>query len=427
MMRTLPIARRAAAALAAAVAFAACSKDAELKLTTPPPAATFMQRYVAIGNSITAGYQSGGINDSTQSFAYPVLLAKAAGVPFNVPSLNKPGCTAPVVNFVTQARVGGAAASACYGRVASSITAQLNNVAVPGANSFDPTGQIGGGSSPLTTLILGGRTQVERALDLDPTFASVWIGNNDVLGPATQGTTTGVTDSVAFITNYNSMLTNLRSRNAALKGVLIGVVDVTNTPILVPLALFVPGSAIYQPSLVQALQAQFTGGKPIVPAPNCTANTTARKVFPALQAELTSLAAIPSLPAVPLACAPLTLPGTTTTIGAAGTLDPTEVAFFQARVAGWNAYIAAKADSIGFAYYNPNTLLGRATATGQVPLFPNLTPAGATRPFGPLVSNDGVHPGSAAHALIARDLIGVINTKYQATLDSSAVAVPTTP
>ena len=45
--------------------------------TTPPAGAPFMARYVAIGNSITAGFQSNGINDSTQRRAYPHLLAIA--------------------------------------------------------------------------------------------------------------------------------------------------------------------------------------------------------------------------------------------------------------------------------------------------------------------------------------------------------------
>ncbi len=60
---------------------------------------------------------------------------------------------------------------------------------MPGANSFDPTGLAGGGYSPLTTFILGGRTQVQKAVEVDPTFATVWIGNNDVLGFALAGTT----------------------------------------------------------------------------------------------------------------------------------------------------------------------------------------------------------------------------------------------
>jgi lysophospholipase L1-like esterase len=417
-------ANAAAATLPAIVAsgvLGACAKDAELRLTTPTAAAPFMARYVALGNSITAGYQSGGINDSTQAASYAVLLAKAAGVPFRVPALRKPGCAPPVVDFVTQVRTSGDTVSArCFGRADTSYTNQLNNVAVPNAYSFDPIGQPGGGPNVLTTLILGGRTQVERALDVDPTFATVWIGNNDVLIAALNGTTTGATDSLTFINNYNSTITQLRSRNSELRGVLIGVVDVTNTPLLVPMALLVPGSALYQPQLVGLLQQQFTGGKPIVPV-NCEANTTARKVFPALRTELTNLARNPAITAVPLACAPFTLPGTTTTIGAAGTLDPAEVALFQGRVAGWNRYIAAKADSVNFAYYDPNTLLDQERATGQIPLFPNL--ANPRRPFGPLISNDGVHPGSPAHALLARELIGVINAKYpDAGLDAGRVS-----
>jgi len=42
----------------------------------PPYAGGAMfQRYVAMGNSITAGFQSGGINDSTQRRSYAVLVA----------------------------------------------------------------------------------------------------------------------------------------------------------------------------------------------------------------------------------------------------------------------------------------------------------------------------------------------------------------
>ena len=51
--------------------------------------------YVALGNSITAGYQSGGINDSTQRLSYAVLLAKQMGTRFAYPSLVMPGCPPP--------------------------------------------------------------------------------------------------------------------------------------------------------------------------------------------------------------------------------------------------------------------------------------------------------------------------------------------
>src|SRR5258705_11475652 len=63
--------------------------------------------YVAIGNSITAGWQSGGINDSTQQQAYPRLLAVQMGTPYKYASLVTPGCPPPVANFPTQTKVGG--------------------------------------------------------------------------------------------------------------------------------------------------------------------------------------------------------------------------------------------------------------------------------------------------------------------------------
>ena len=41
-----------------------------------------------------------------------------------------------------------------------------------------------GGTNQLTQFI-GGRTQVKAMLDAQPTFVSVWIGNNDVIGSLT--------------------------------------------------------------------------------------------------------------------------------------------------------------------------------------------------------------------------------------------------
>ena len=56
---------RGALFLAAAGAVMSCSSNDAVVLNAPVVNSMF-QSYVAIGNSITAGYQSGGINDSTQ-------------------------------------------------------------------------------------------------------------------------------------------------------------------------------------------------------------------------------------------------------------------------------------------------------------------------------------------------------------------------
>src|SRR5262245_49300926 len=61
--------------------------------------------YVAIGNSITAGYQSSGITDSTQRRSYAFLIAQVMGTRYTYPSMTNPGCPSLVANFQTQARV----------------------------------------------------------------------------------------------------------------------------------------------------------------------------------------------------------------------------------------------------------------------------------------------------------------------------------
>ena len=76
-------------------------------------------------------------------------------------------------------------------------------------------------------------------------------------------------------------------------------------------------------------------------------------------------------------------------------------------------YIKAKADSIGFAYYDPNTTLARLATHGSDPRErTSRTSRAPTAPFGQFVTLDGVHPSGAAHIQIANDLIAVINAKY---------------
>jgi lysophospholipase L1-like esterase len=423
MPNNAPTSRRRAALAAGmiAAALAACAKDAEI-FTAPTPGnnAAFMARYVALGNSITAGFQSDGINDSTQKQSYARLLATAAGTRYAYAALEGRGCRPPLTNFLAQTRVGGGTALTCDLRKAASITTTLNNVAVPGANSFDPTGQAGGGYSALTQFILGGLTQVQKAVELDPTFATVWIGNNDVLSFALGGTRAGVTDSLTFVRNYARMIDSLRAGSPNLtKGVLIGVVNVVNAPLGIPISVIDQAATpsqpafAFQPAAAGAVQALL--GHSIAFAPNCNAGTPQISI-PALQLIATAIAQLP--PAAPFTFVCGDIPGVATKTP--GLLSDADRTFFVNRVAGWNAYIRAKADSIGFAYYDPNSRLSAWRATGQVPPFPNLQAPAGTSPFGQFVSFDGVHPSAAAHLVIAQDLVTLVNQKY-----GSSIPAPT--
>ncbi len=108
MVRRQILNRIARTAILVAVPLVAACDDESLMPPTPVDA--MFARYVAIGNSVTAGFQSLGINDSTQLQSYVVLLAQQLGLEvgreFNVPLLNPPGCPAPLTNIFTQERVG---------------------------------------------------------------------------------------------------------------------------------------------------------------------------------------------------------------------------------------------------------------------------------------------------------------------------------
>jgi len=101
----------AASLLLALPIVAGCKSDDTLN--SPNVIDPMFRRYAALGNSITAGFQSVGINDSTQRRAYPALLAAAMGTSYTYPSLNMPGCPPPLTNNVILTRVGGGTPSTC--------------------------------------------------------------------------------------------------------------------------------------------------------------------------------------------------------------------------------------------------------------------------------------------------------------------------
>ena len=395
------------AAIGAAVALLACSETRELLGTNPPAGGEIFKSYVALGNSITAGYQSGGILDSTQRQSYAKLLAGQMGTQYHYAALAKPGCPPPIANTQTGARVGSGTSTTCALRIGSSVTDILNNVAVPGARVLDPTSASTVASNALTTFILGGKSQVQRALDANPTFATIWIGNNDVLEAGASGIlvpTAGVSPGIVstqaqFQTSYDAMIQQLTDSEPNIKGVLIGVVQVAGIPLLQSGALI--ASSAQAQGFINAAT-----GKTVTIHPNCTGSTSLVSV-----PQLIPLIKAGTHPPL-ISCQPGVVPGTL--VGDLFVLDATEQATLGATITGYNNYIKSKADAIGFAYYDPNVLLAAQRAAGAIPAFPVVTSTTAT--FGPLVSLDGVHPAAAAHKLIANDLIGVINTKYGTTL-----------
>jgi lysophospholipase L1-like esterase len=396
------------AAVGALVVLAGCESKRSLLGPATPVGGDIFKSYVAIGNSITAGYQSGGINDSTQRQSYARLLANQMGTQYHYASIAGRGCTPPIANTQTGALVGtGSTATTCDLRAAASVTDILNNVAVPGARVLDPISSSTVASNALTTFILGGKTQVQRALDASPTFTTIWIGNNDVLTAGLSGIIVpqpalgqaGIISTQAqFQTSYDAMIAQLTAGAPELKGVLIGVAQVTNLP-LVSLGAVIAASPAIQAGISAAART------PVAIHPDCTGSTSLVNV-PSLVGAIRANS--PAAPPI-IVCAK-NEPGFPFPVGDLYVLDAAEQATLAAAITGYNTYIKGKADAIGFAYWDPNILFAAKRASGEIPPFPNL--ASATATFGTLVSLDGIHPSGAAHLLIANELIAVINAKY---------------
>jgi hypothetical protein len=437
-MFRFPNALRSAIALTIVALVAACTEDSNNQVLGPKPtgANSIFQSYVSLGNSITAGYQSSGINSGTQVQSYAVLLAGQMGTRFAIPTLAGRGCAPPVVNFLTQARFGNTTAapvtsSTCDLRAAAS-TDIINNVAVPGAAVKDLTAATGSSASNiLTSLFLGGKSQVQKALDAKPTFASIWAGNNDILGPALSGVlvpfagvSAGVTPQAAFQTSYDAAIAELTAGAPNLKGVLIGVGNVANLPVLFPVAAF--NNAAFRAGFDQAAGFLATSTDPVKASPlqidaNCSAAPTTLVSF-LIVSEIAKFrndaGKLPQNrvghPAY-IACGVSSTPGAPgSPVGEVFILTTAEQTSLAASLAAYNTYISGKATSLGWAYMNPNVLGDSLKAAGAFPSAPILN--NATAPFGAWISLDGVHPSAQAHKAIMNHVAKAINATYSTTL-----------
>jgi hypothetical protein len=405
--------RLAASLVLTLIALAGCHTDESLN--GPVVSNPVFQRYVSMGNSITAGFQSGGINDSTQQRSYANLLSRAMGTSFIYPRLNMPGCPAPFDNNTIQHRVGGAAATDCAFNAA--LPQQLNDVAVPGNAVGTLLSNFGGLPSafdPLKTLMGGGRTEIELMQVMQPTIVSLWIGNNDVLGAfislSNAGDTGQITPLAKFNAQYDSVADAIDATHA--KVVAISVANVTNIP-------FASSAAIYY--------CLKNGGCPSPPFPPQNALLGAIPTF-TVNVNCAPPGGVNYLVPWPIALGKVqaAIGGTPTTIDCAdtvGVISPAEITAMVTAVTSYNAHIAATAAARGWAYWDINPALSALRASGAIPAFPDVSAALVPPPaipgpvgFGPIFSQDGVHPSSTAHRLIADSVAATINAKFNTTL-----------
>ena len=401
-----------------AVAVASCI-DSDEPFIIEPAGGTLFDRYVSLGNSITAGYISDGINIEFQRQAYPVLLAGKANARFGIPALTMPGCPPPLAGPLTTTRID---TTSCSLRTLNPPDL-VQNLAVPGADVADASNPEGTGTI-LNTLILGGRTQLDAMRQAEPTLVSVWLGNGDALNAALSGVSQLLTPLAAFQSDYDEIVAAIDETDAQ-DAILIGAANAAVVaPVLQPGAYFWALAQDPPPGLptinVAANCAPFDG----TGSPNPTG-------FRLISFVGVAAAIGAGLDPITIDCVNgVSLPGS----DADFLLDETELAAIQTRVAEYNAYIAQVAGDNGWIYVDPASFIepalsdpdkirkcqGLATATtatefalavqNTCPV--DLDPATDITFFGSFFGHDGFHPSTEAHTVIADSLANRLNAAH---------------
>ena len=360
------------------------------------------------------------------------------------------------------------------------LTGTYNNMGVPGAKSFhlvangygNMAGLASGTANPYFVRFASSSTAsvLEDAMAQNPTFFSLWIGNNDVLSYATSGgvgtnqtgntnpstySSNDITDPNVLAGSIRTVLEGMRSVGAT-KGVIANIPNVTSIPFFTT----VPYNAVpLDEAQATALNVQLVGRlKPVLTAlgqgdrlktlvvgqnPLLIKDETLTN----LSAQITSVLTSNGVPAALAAfigttygqarhatdedlillstkpvintdvtgvSAPFNKQGITYPLEDKYVLTKSEVSEIQRATDAYNTHIKALADAYGLAFVDANAKmveLGKNSGIQYNGV--NYSTAFVT---GGSFSLDGVHLTGRGYAVIANEFIKAINAKYKSTL-----------
>lgn len=443
----------------------ACQPDLESDFKASAGTADF-SRYIAVGNSLTAGFADGGLYLEGQQSSYPNLLSmqfrEAGGGEFNQPLftqeqsngsgyLRLAGFTtagSPITANVTTNLAVRNASPVLYTRFDSPV----NNLGVPGIRLADiqTPGYGSAAGNPYFERITPAANQLQtyfqrvKAEAANATFFTNWLGNNDILGYATSGgASTAASSSITRTDTFtlkNNRIINVLTANGA-KGVVATIPDVTTIPFFTTVGpsfkatltgLGVPGLVIQTGAAPGGPTS--TNRKSIATADIRDASGTGRQLFTLTSSAFLGLLNQPTGRAwryvygqsgQPAAGFPLFLTAygidTTKTFGtstgnpipSAFVLDDVEQGLVRTATTAFNNAIKAKATEKGLGVFDANAFFSQVSTNG---IITNGVSNTAGFISGNLFSLDGVHPTPRGYAIVANEMIKVINATYGASV-----------
>lgn len=477
----------------------ACDDDDNSNSSQPLPelsaGSADFSTYVSLGNSLTAGYTDNALFQAGQASSFPNLMSQkfalVGGGAFTQPYTNDNiGGLTLGGSVIASPRLffdgsGPALLPATpTTEVSNTLTGPFNNMGVPGAKSFhllaNGYGNIGGLPSLANPYFVRmasnpNASVLEDAMAQNPSFFSLWIGNNDVLGYATTGGdgSNAITDIMTFTGAYNLLMSSLTSNGA--KGVVANIPDVTTIPFFttVPHNPLDPSNPAFGPQ-IPVLNATFaplnaafdfmgmperkimfsdSEASPVVIHDESLANVAAtlsavlqgggldpvtagllaNQYGQSRQANSSDLLVLPSSSiiatvdtayysflvgnGVPAATAgQLSVIGVTLPMADKWVLLPNEQQEVAVATEAFNSIIEDAATQAGIAFVDANSLM---TSLGTTGVESNNFLLTADLVTGGAFSLDGVHLNSRGYALVANQMLMAIDTTYGSNFEAS--------
>ena len=411
-------------------------------------------KYVAIGNSLTAGMQSNGLYKSAQLYSFPNLIAQQlAKAGANIGTFEQPLFTDPGVGSLYADRLvirGWSGATPDIGQAGetpinvpenATLVRPYDNLGIPGitiAGFMDTTGTyqrppLGNNailrwtSKPELGKSVLRQVATLKAMGQTPDLVTFWLGANDVLGFAVSGGTNpnAPTNPATFESLYKKALATLRDTLPQAKIVVGNIPNVTAVP------FFTTANALIAPHIPAPYYLRYQKhGTPGVSF-DSTKLTEASAPFITLMGK--EYAALLGQPTGQFWRDAAALKGTTiaalypTLVGAgidttqpfgfdprnpwpdALILDADEIATATTAVNNFNSIIVAAANTEAALVVDFNAFFDNVKAKGVIIGGEKYTADFIT---GNMFSLDGVHPSDRGYGIVANEYIKTINAYF---------------
>ena len=424
-------------------------------------------KYVALGDSFAAGFSDGALFIEGQKGAYPNILAQQFALvgggtfttPFmadNIGGLLLSGKPIQGVRLYFNGKAPVSVPGSPITEITNHLVGNFNNLGVPGAKSFhllatgygDAAGVASGTASPYFSRFSSSTTTtvLADALAQSPTFFSLWIGGNDVLGYALSGGdgSNPITPTATFSAAFNNLVSQLATGGR--KGVVANIPYVTSLPHFTtvpynPVPL--DAATIAQLMNTSTGYGRYNGGlqlalaNKLISQEEATRRTiaftpgTANKVviedsyltnlsslgIPSIrQTSIDDLIVLPASSFIGTSVGgdPTKVNGVSVPLGDKWVLSKDEILELKTATDSYNSIIETAANTNSLAIVYADALMKKLSTTG---ITSNYYTLNATFVTGGAFSLDGFHPTPRGYALIANEFIKAINTKYGSNLN----------